>query len=163
MTRSEACSPGLAVFTGGCTLEAAEQVADATVDALQSLFDKSLLRRTDERFWMLETIREYAIERLAESGADAELRGRHAEYFLRFAEEAVRQDQEGDVLISEVVARIGADYSNLRSALEWARDSDEGEVLLRLAAALAGYWGVRADYRELSDWSRLASRSLLAP
>ena len=54
----------LAVFRGGCTLEAAEQVADADLDTLQSLVDKSLLRHTDERFWMLETIREYAAERL---------------------------------------------------------------------------------------------------
>ena len=153
----------LAVFTGGCTLEAAEEVADATVDALQSLFDKSLLRRTDERFWMLETIREYALERLAESGAEAELRRRHAEYFLRFAEEAARQDEEGDVPSSEVVARIAADYSNLRSALEWARDSDEGEILLRLAAALAFYWGVRSAYHELRVWTPLALERASSP
>ena len=153
----------LAVFTGGCTLEAAEQVADATVDALQSLFDKSLLRRTDERFWMLETIREYALERLAESGAEAELRRRHAGYFLRFAEEAARQEEEGDVPISEVVARIDADHSNLRSALEWARDSDESEILLRLAAALSYYWGVRSDYRELRAWTQLALERASSP
>ena len=153
----------LAVFTGGCTLEAAEQVADATVDALQSLIDKSLLRRTDERFWMLETIREYAVERLAESGAEAELRSRHAEYFLRFAEEAARQHEEGDVPSSEVVARIAADYGNLRSVLEWARDSDEGEVLLRLAAALAFYWGVRSAYREARAWTPLALERASSP
>ena len=153
----------LAVFTGGCTLEAAEEVADATVDALQSLFDKSLLRRTDERFWMLETIREYALERLAESGAEAELRSRHAEYFLRFAEEAARQHEEIDVPSSEVVARIAADYSNLRSVLEWARDSDEGAVLLRLAAALAFYWGVRSARAEASAWARLALERASSP
>jgi predicted ATPase/class 3 adenylate cyclase len=78
----------LAVFRGGCTLEAAEQVADANLDTLQSLVDKSLLRHSQERFWMLETIREYAVERL-EHLEDAEtLRLRHAEYFLRQAEEA---------------------------------------------------------------------------
>ena len=58
----------LAVFAGGCTLEAAETVADADLDTLQSLVEKSLLRHTDERFWMLETIREYAVERLEERG-----------------------------------------------------------------------------------------------
>ena len=58
----------LAIFRGGCTLEAAEQVADADLDVLQSLVDKSLLRHTRERFWMLETIREYAAERLDASG-----------------------------------------------------------------------------------------------
>ena len=61
----------LAVFRGGCTLEAAEEVVDASLDALQSLVDKSLLRYSGERFWMLETIREYAIERL-EQFEDAE-------------------------------------------------------------------------------------------
>ena len=55
---------GLSVFRGGCTLEAAEEVCDADIDTLQSLIDKSLLRRQGERFWMLETIREYAAERL---------------------------------------------------------------------------------------------------
>ena len=54
----------LAVFAGGCTLEAAEEVGDADLDTLQSLVDKSLVRHTDERFWMLETIREFARERL---------------------------------------------------------------------------------------------------
>jgi predicted ATPase len=78
----------LAVFRGGCTLEAPENVADADLDTLQSLLDKSLLRRTNERFWMLETIREYALERLADNGAEAELRRHHAAYFLRLAEDA---------------------------------------------------------------------------
>ena len=54
----------LSVFAGGCTLEAAEEVADADLDTLQSLVEKSLLRFSDERYWMLETIREYAAERL---------------------------------------------------------------------------------------------------
>ena len=58
----------LAVFRGGCTLEAAEEVAEADLDTLQSLVDKSLVRHTSERFWMLETIREYARERLTQSG-----------------------------------------------------------------------------------------------
>ena len=57
--RSSGSSRGLAVFAGGCTLEAAEAVCDADLDTLQSLVEKSLVRRTDERFWMLETIREY--------------------------------------------------------------------------------------------------------
>ena len=78
----------LAVFRGGCTLEAAEEVADADLDVLQSLVDKSLVRHTDERFWMLETIREYARERLAQSGAGGEVQRRHAGHFLDVAEEA---------------------------------------------------------------------------
>ena len=78
----------LAVFRGGCTLEAAESVADADLDALQSLVEKSLLRHTNERFWMLETIREFALERLVESGAEAEVRSRYAAHFVRYAEES---------------------------------------------------------------------------
>ena len=64
----------LSVFRGGCTLEAAEEVCDADVDTLESLIDKSLVRPQGERFWMLETIREYAAERLEERGEEDELR-----------------------------------------------------------------------------------------
>src|SRR5438034_1097288 len=68
----------LSVFAGGCTLEAAEEVAEADLDTLQSLVDKSLLRHTGERCWMLETIREDALERLDEVRATKRLRGRHS-------------------------------------------------------------------------------------
>src|SRR5439155_8296677 len=71
----------LSVFRGGCTLGAAEDVAGADLDTLQSLVDKSLVRHTNERFWMLETIRGYAIERLAESGSARELRLRHIDHY----------------------------------------------------------------------------------
>src|SRR5881397_3627721 len=76
----------MAVFRGGCTLEAAEEVVDANLDALQSLVDKSLLRHSEERFWMLETIREYAHE-LLERGSEADaVRGRHADHYLALSE-----------------------------------------------------------------------------
>jgi len=78
----------LAVFAGGCTLEAAEEVCDADLDVLQSLVDKSLVRQNESRFWMLETIREYALEQLEASGEAEELRRRHADYFLALVEEA---------------------------------------------------------------------------
>jgi predicted ATPase len=78
----------LSVFRGGCTLDTAESVADAELETLQSLVDKSLLRHTVERFWMLESIREYAAERLEESGEATELRERHAAHFLALAERA---------------------------------------------------------------------------
>ena len=76
----------LAVFAGGCTLEAAEAVCGADLDTLQSLVEKSLVRVRDEgRFWMLETIRELALERLAESGEEEALRRAHTEWFLELA------------------------------------------------------------------------------
>jgi non-specific serine/threonine protein kinase len=78
----------LALFRGSWTLEAAEQVCDADIDTLQSLVDKSLVRlRESDRFWMLETIREYATEQLDASPEAGELRHRHAEHFLALASE----------------------------------------------------------------------------
>ena len=76
----------LSVFAGGCTLEAAEEVCEATVDVLQALVDKSLLRFTDERYWMLDTIREYAAERLARLGEVEAVRNRYVQFFLHLAE-----------------------------------------------------------------------------
>ena len=78
----------LACFEGGCTLEAAEAVAGAEVDTLQDLVEKSLVRHAGERFSMLETIREFARERLAESGEAESLARRHAEFFAALAESA---------------------------------------------------------------------------
>ncbi len=144
----------LAVFRGGCRLDAAEEVANADLDTLQSLVDKSLLRHTGERFWMLETIREYARERLAQSGAEGEARRLHAEYFLALAEQAHGPEKRD--FTRSYAAPIEAEHDNLRRALEWARDLDEGETLLRLAAALADYWGTRGFYREARVWLALA-------
>jgi predicted ATPase/class 3 adenylate cyclase len=76
----------LSIFAGGCTLEAAEEVCEATVEILQALVDKSLLRFTDERYWMLETIREYAAERLEHLGEAEAVRNRYAQFFLHLAE-----------------------------------------------------------------------------
>jgi len=145
----------LAVFRGGCTLEAAEQVADADLDMLQSLVDKSLVRHTGERFWMLETIREYARERLAAIGEEAELRRRHALFLLGLAEAANRAMAEGGDQV-ELLARTHSEQDNLRAALEWARDSREDEVLLRLAGAIAKSWVGRGLYQETDTWLSLA-------
>jgi predicted ATPase len=80
----------LSVFAGGCTLHAAETVCDADLDTLQSLIDKSLVRHTDGRYWMLETIREFAAEQLGGEG----IRDMHAEHYVALAEEA-RPNLEG--------------------------------------------------------------------
>jgi predicted ATPase len=134
----------LAVFSGGCTLEATEEVAEADLDTLQSLVDKSLLRHTEERFWMLETIREYAAERLEESGEAEELRRRHAQHFLALAEEA-EPHVEDEVLRGgrEWLDRLEREHDNLRAALDQLEASGETEHALRLAGALSDFWASR--------------------
>ncbi|HYV02107.1 MAG TPA: adenylate/guanylate cyclase domain-containing protein [Actinomycetota bacterium] len=131
----------LAVFGGGCTLASAEAVAEADLDVLQSLVDKSLLRHTEDRFWMLETIREYALERLEESREAEDLRRGHAEHLLSLAEEA-------EPHLREEMLRGGTDWfdrlerevDNLRGALDWLEGSSEGEAAQRLAGASAEFW-----------------------
>ena len=128
----------LAVFSGGCTLEAAEKVTGADLDRLQSLVAKSLLRHTEERFWMLETIREFAFERLEESGEAETVRRRHAEHYLELAESANlsvealgRGPQRHDLVLPE--------QHNLRDAIDWATGADV-ELGLRLAVSLDSFW-----------------------
>jgi predicted ATPase len=152
--REQRLFAGLAVFAGGCTLDAAEHVCDADLDTLQSLVDKSLLRHTGERFWMLETTRQFAEERLA---TQSEWRRRHLWYFLRFAEQT---ELPGGVPRWTVVA---SEHDNLRAALEWASAADEGEALLRLVAALADLWSVRGFFDEARRWYPLALERASTP
>ena len=130
----------LSAFTGGCTYEAAEHVADAEADTLQSLLDKSLARKREAsagpRYWMLETIREFAGERLDASGEADELRRRHAAYFLALAEEAEPQ-AEGN---SAVLARLEDEHDNVRAALDHVESSGETQQALALAGALREFW-----------------------
>ncbi len=135
----------LAVFRGGCTLEAAEEVAEADLDTLGSLVDKSLLRHSEERFWMLETIREYAAERLEESGEVENLRRRHADHFLALAEEVEPS------LFAESTAsldRLEREHDNLRAALDRLEASGESERALRLAGAVSRFWYRRGHLAE---------------
>jgi predicted ATPase/class 3 adenylate cyclase len=152
----------LAVFRGGCTLDAAENVCDADLDTLQSLVDKSLLRQTDGRFWMLETIRAYAVERLVGSADESEMRRRHAAHGLRFAE-SVDPNKESSSDLPVVYSLVDAEYDNLRATLEWARDTGEGELLLRLTAALEYYWPARGLRQERDAWNALALERGSAP
>jgi predicted ATPase len=152
----------LAVFRGGCTVEAAEDVAQADLNALQSLVEKSLLRHTNERFWVLETIREYALERLAQSGEEPELLRRHAEHFVALAER-LWQEEETSGSIAEYLDLQASDDNNFRSSLEWARDRGEPEMLLRLVAALVHYWRIRGFTREYRSWVPLALERGSAP
>jgi predicted ATPase/class 3 adenylate cyclase len=136
----------LAVFSGGCTLEAAEQICDADLDTLQSLVDKSLVRtREGNRSWMLETIREYAFEQLEASGEADELLSRHAAYFLALAEEAWPYVHEYS---TEWLDRVGEELPNMRVAFDHLEESNRHQELLRLAAAIGPVWGIRGSMNE---------------
>lgn len=128
----------LSVFSGGCTLEAAEEVAEADLDTLQSLVEKSLLRRTEARFWMLETIREYAAERLAASGEAQALRRRHAGFFVTLAESVNLSSAEWRGLHRPEL--VSGEIDNMRAALSWARSASEIALALRTAFALEWLW-----------------------
>jgi predicted ATPase/class 3 adenylate cyclase len=151
----------LSVFRGGSTLEAAEEVANADLDSLQSLVDKSLLRQTDERFWMLETIRDYAADRLEHSSEADEQRRRHAEYMLALAEEA-QPELEGATQ-EHWLRRLGAERDNIRAALAWALESSKIELGLRLAAALGRFWWVRGPAEGLTWFEQLLEQADIRP
>jgi predicted ATPase len=136
----------LGVFAGGCTLEAADEICDADLDTLQSLVDKSLVRLRDgKRFWMLETVREYALERLEASTEAVVLRHRHADFFLALGEEAEPYLYEYSV---EWLDRLGQELPNLRVALDQLEASGRHQELLRLAAAFSPLWGIRGSMNE---------------
>jgi predicted ATPase/Tfp pilus assembly protein PilF len=152
----------LAVFVGGCTLEAAEAVGNASgdlpldvLDGLASLLDKSLLREEEgsdsvSRFLMLETIREYALERLVERGETEFIQQHHAEYYLGLAQVAELQ-----VHSAEQVAwlkRLEAEYDNLWAALEWYQRVNTATQGVQLAGALTWFWYLRGYYREGRMW-----------
>jgi predicted ATPase len=144
----------LSVFVGGFTLDAAAEICDAGVDGLQSLTDKSLLQCQQERFTMLETIREYALERL-EQANPTPWRVRHAEYFATQAEAAgldARPPDQNEWLERadhpEWLDRLEQEQGNWRAALEFTETNGLLELQLRLVAALAPFWSFRGHYRE---------------
>jgi predicted ATPase len=135
----------LSVFAGGATLEAAEQVCDADLDTLASLVDKSLLRRRGDRYWMLETIREYAATRLGRDDEDG-CRQRHAAYYRLLVEhDDLRLDRRE-------AARVEAEYDNVRVALDWARRTGDDELLVALVGALEEFWTRVGRSREALSW-----------
>ncbi|HLO17983.1 MAG TPA: hypothetical protein VK206_24345, partial [Anaerolineales bacterium] len=131
---------------------------DDILDLLERLINKSIVIKEetsqDTRYRMLETMRQYANEKLFESNESDRLRDRHLEYFLNLAESAephlIRPEQ------LEWLAKLDADYENLRRALEWALGKESAEFSLRLCAALGAYWFIRTYWLEGSNWLKSA-------
>jgi predicted ATPase len=136
----------LALFAGGCTLEAAEEICGADLDGIASLVDKSLIRRSGARYWMLETIREFAADRLEELEDVAELRDRHAAWYVALGERArpELQARRG----REWHDRLDAEHANLRAALEHLLASQDTESVLRLTGAVWMFWATRGHWTE---------------
>jgi DNA-binding CsgD family transcriptional regulator len=143
------------VFAGGASLEAIETVCDAVdtglavLDGLQELVDQSLLRQVPRpgsvRYAMLETIREYAAERLEATPEAEAVRGVHAAAFLALVE-ADGRPQAG-LARKQWLERVDAEHNNIRAALSWYRQHDP-PAALRLAAAMAAFWSLRGHHTE---------------
>lgn len=146
----------VAAFPAGITVEAAEWLG-GSLDLLAALVDKSLLQmvEADEpRYRMLETIREYGLERLTESGRITKVRAAHAAYFLELTETAEPHLRGNDQLAW--IARLDSERDNLLAALHFTVDSHDAETAIRLAAALVMFWRFRGFLPESVDWLRQA-------
>jgi predicted ATPase/DNA-binding CsgD family transcriptional regulator len=150
----------LSVFQGGRTIESADAICAPglsipVTDGLESLLNKSLLYQEDgvesePRFLMLETIHEYAREKLTESGEARELQYRHAAYFARLAERAEKELLEGKQ--SYWFKRLLSEHDNLRTALAFTLGSNESEVGLRIGGALRDFWNYSGHAGEGLRW-----------
>ena len=141
----------LAVFPGSFDLDAAEDIAAADLDQLQSLVDKSLLRHTQAgRFFMLETIRDYAVEQLKGTRASDSIQRGHADHFLALAERAAVELRGPNQTVW--LGRLDGEHDNFRSALTWLGGADEAELELRLSIALTRFWYVRGHITEARSW-----------
>jgi tetratricopeptide (TPR) repeat protein len=148
----------LAVFAGGATLEAVEAVCDADLDLLESLVDKSLLRRWGERFVMLETIREFAAEQLDASGEGDAVRLRQAEFFLELAKTL---GMSVETIMRGVEQRhdlARAEAGNLRAALAWAFETGRLELAASVAVGLENFCVTQDPNEGLRWFSALLER-----
>jgi predicted ATPase/transcriptional regulator with XRE-family HTH domain len=159
----------LSVFAGGWSFQAAEAVcgdgpSDEVLDLLMHLVDKSLVAVEEEteqgRYRLPETIRQHARDKLYESGEAKQVRDRHLEFFIRFAETAEPKLRSAEQL--RWLESLEAEYDNLRTALAWSLESGESDRALQLAGMLYYFWLLRGYFSEgqkwLSDTLALADR-----
>jgi predicted ATPase/class 3 adenylate cyclase len=141
------------VFAGGCTLEAAVAVCAADLDTLESLLDQSLLRRSDTvlgpRFWMLETIREFAAEQLATEELE-HLRNQHLEWF---AAETYSREHVAENYEPQALAFLEAEQGNVRGALAWALSSEAAESAHMILVGERFYWITHGLASEGDEWA----------
>jgi predicted ATPase/DNA-binding SARP family transcriptional activator len=139
-----------AVFAGGATIEAAEEVTGADLEVLEGLLEKHLMLRRSGRLLMLETVREYARERLDADQDAAETRERHCRHYLALAERA-----EPELLTpgeAQWLPRLDAEVDNLRGALDWGLERGDPRLALRLGGVLAKFWDIRNMPDEGLKW-----------
>ena len=145
----------LSVFVGGGGLDAAVEVAGADVVALEGLLDKGLVQRRTQRgelhFWMLESIREFAAERLEAAGETTELRRRHAAWFRNLAATEDAAIRAGDPEEGHVDA-LDAVIDDLREAISFGLDSGDGALVRSIISALPMYWIMRGRLTEGRTW-----------
>ncbi len=159
--REKAAIRRLSVFAGGWTLEAAEAVCSGDdledtdiFDLLTALVDKSLVMAQtlgdEARYGLLETVRQYGRDRLAEVGETVGARSRHRDWCLALAERAEPELRRAEQTIW--LERLETEHDNLRAALEWSRTEQGVDAELRLAGALQWFWGLREHWSEGRGW-----------
>jgi predicted ATPase len=157
----------MSVFVGGCTIDAAETVCDADIGTLQSLLDKSLLRRRQgsdgqSRLWMLETIREFAAEQHGSTADYEQVRRHHAEWYAQLGERLHDPIRDGDLAAT---ARLIDELGNFRAVLEWSAASGSPRSGFSIVWALWYFWvtrGLRAEGLRWAQWA-VAEAERLSP
>jgi tetratricopeptide (TPR) repeat protein len=140
----------LAVFAGGCTLQAAEAVCDAELDVLEALVERSVVVCDGARYTMLQTIHEYALERLEHSTDANPTRDVHAQWLVGLLDNEHVAAQRWPEL--DALERVRPERENFRAALEWASDSGLTELVAHLASSLSGVWLQQGQLEEAERW-----------
>lgn len=158
----------LAVFAGGWALDAAEEIcavneaSHSVFDGMATLLDSHLLFQASSpdhemRFGMLETIREYALERLRDHADEWAVRGRHAAYFRRLVERCASRWQGDEFLVA--LGELDRDYNNVRVALHWLDESAAHEAMAHMVSALHDYWDTYGLMQESHAWTTQVLRA----